>query len=89
MKNDQFIWIIDDNLSHSFINPDHIVRSEIDDNGNVVLNLSNSDPITIAGKGRGVFLKLLMAHSVLPNGEKPPEETVRLLSEKIDDILKP
>jgi len=85
MKDDQFLWLVPDDLSSNrFINLNHIVRAEIDEQGRVALFLSNNTTINIEGRGRLDILKFVMKHSVLPSGDKPPQEMLQQIFETID-----
>ena len=88
MKDDQFLWIIGSDLSGRYLNIDQIVLAELGDDGSLILHMSDKSDVNITGLGRIDVLRLLMTHSILPSGEKPPNETLTAIFKKLDEAVK-
>jgi len=73
----------DFSLPCQFVNLAQVAHARLD-NGVLVLQLSNGTQLNVDGPAKKELFKYLMNQSILPDGSKPPAETLTLFTDKLN-----
>jgi hypothetical protein len=85
----QFLWLLgDDGGVGHFINIGQIVQVSMNENGGLVLDLSNGKTFTISGDGIMAVSRILLEHSITLNGQKLSEDFLAEWSRRVESMAR-